>query len=295
MNLSTFPNISSVYISRKLPSKEFFEEYIPLLQVKAEAHGNSMDGHGFSTLNPGSNTMEWNSLSMTRLFTHDQTLHPIYHLSSSSISSVCPSWFPHTVAYRAYTRSQSYLSNWHQIEITGGDQLLWAMEMPVSTAKSSFKTGQQAEVVKQLKTNGYFAIRRDQELQREIRLRKKQFPGHPVFLLESEGITRYLNGIYGKSSIWHGAYRINLPTYTSKWGSKGDYELEDWQTAVVAKPQVRSNFSVKTYPYINRISRKWSTAILILHKYKLSVDTRLDIDKELIESAVDMSRFVGLE
>lgn len=294
MELRTQENIRKVYDSRKLPPQEFFEEYFPLLQVKAEAYDESNDGSGFSAAAPGNGVMDWEELSMTRFFTHDTNLRPTYQIESSGNSNlVPPDNFPNKAAWKAAHKSREGFWRENVTNITGGDQLRYAIENPIDSAKSNFRNAHAVQVLAQLKKNGFVDKRRDQEIQREIRLRKTQFPGQPIFLLEANGITEYLDGVYDNGGIFHGAYRINMPTQS--WGSTCPTgQLRKYETAVVARCQIRSNFSVHTYPHVVRVPRRWNTYIICVHKFKMEVDQRLDVDKELIESSEGLHRFVGL-
>lgn len=141
-----------------------------------------------------------------------------------------------------------------------------------------------------LQEKGYTTQRNEFELLKEYTLRRKQYPGEPIYILCGNKSSEYYQCIYHQNK-WNTAHLISpgsnsYSTYSPTFGSLSDYE-----TAVFAKAQVKSHQNFLFEYHLKKVPRKWHISIASIAQSGLEIDDRIEEEKVIVPKGLSQFNF----
>jgi hypothetical protein len=118
--------------------------------------------------------------------------------------------------------------------------------------------------VQALQRKEYFSRMTEAKIAEEISLRRKQYPGRPIYVVLGSSMFRTFDSLH-RSNVFHGAYL--LTNLTSRYSA-----IHEWESAIIAEGQVKTSFEFDVRCALERIPRKWRTEYGVLCKYSVEVD-----------------------
>lgn len=164
---------------------------------------------------------------------------------------------------------------------------------------NNFKNWQDVQVQKELRRLGYTRIMRDSELEHEIKTRQAQFPGEQIIVLVGLGMKDYIEGISNDPYHWMDANVFYVPrvSYNGRYPGSGYGEtresiVENYESCVFSKHQIKARQSFEVHWNVNRAIRKFNIKFAAVFRFGLEILPRLETTKVQIEfTPPDLERF----
>lgn len=178
-------------------------------------------------------------------------------------------------------------NHFRRTRITRADQL-YSTSMFWQRVFSDFRFSQERRLVIELKATNHLAVRSDPEIREEIELRRKQYPNQQIFLFVGNLYNNYFYGI-GIEKTFLQCPILILPASTDLYDRIGL-----WESAIIAKNQIRSRYSLGSCYSIERVPRRWKIDFHIWMKQVFKIDPREE-DSKVINEGQTRNRFDSLD
>ena len=153
------------------------------------------------------------------------------------------------------------------------NELKWSVISKYESFLNNIQSLQRLLLVEELRKQKHIRCLGEPDLRSEIRLRKKQYPSQEITVMLGTKLEEYYTHVYNQSLLENGVL-VGCPRAYTGYPTPPSYEFGEYESAVVAKSQIRASHSFEFAYGIARATRAWNIAIGMFMEFALEVTPR---------------------